>query len=126
MDGRARQVKQRPGRAGGDKIHVKANAKSKVELYKPAFLPFMKAVLYSCSLKLKTLKRWRAWRMTCARPANIPSTPDKVYKNDGWEGYGHWLGTGTVAHKDKQFLPFKKAVLHARSLKLKSGKEWTQ
>ena len=35
-------------------------------------------------------------------------------------GYGHWLGTGNVAPKDKQILPFKKALLHARSLKLKS------
>ena len=62
--------------------------------------------------------------MTGARPANIPSDPSTVYKHDGWQGWGHWLGTGAVAHKDKQFLPFKKALLHARSLKLKSQNEW--
>jgi hypothetical protein len=100
MDGGARQVKQRPGRAGEDKVHVKANAKSKVEPCKPAFLPFKKALLYARSLKLKTEKAWRAWRMTGARPANVPSGPDQVYKHDGWQGYGHWLGTATVAPKD--------------------------
>ena len=51
MDGGARQVKQPPGRAGEDKVHVKADAKSKVEPCKPAFLPFKKALLYARSLK---------------------------------------------------------------------------
>lgn len=49
--------------------------------------------------------------MTGARPANIPSSPETVYKHYGWQGHGHWLGTGTVALKDWQFLPFKKALL---------------
>ena len=69
-------------------------------------------------------KEWKAWCKSGARPANMPSTPDTTYKHDGWQGYGHWLGTGTVAHKDQQFLPFKKALLYARSLKLKSAKGW--
>ena len=52
--------------------------------------------------------------MVKARPANIPSHPDKVYKHDGWQGYGHWLGTGNVGvEKDHKFLPSKKALLHA-------------
>ena len=37
---------------------------------------------------------------------------------------GHWLGTGNVgAKKDQQFLSFKKALLYARSLKLKGKRE---
>ena len=36
----------------------------------------------------------------------MPSNPEIIYKHDGWQGYGHWLGTGNVASKDKQFLPF--------------------
>ena len=125
MDCGAVHAKQQPGSAGGVKVHVKVKAKSKVEPYKPAFLPFMKALLYARSLKLKTEKAWRAWRMTGARPANVPSGPDQVYKHDGWQGYGHWLGTGNVARKDQQVLPFKKALVYARSLKLKSKGEWT-
>ena len=56
--------------------------------------------------------------------AGIPSHPETIYKHEGWQAYGHWLGTGTVAPKDKQFLPFKQALLHARSLKLKANTEW--
>ena len=59
------------------------------------------------------------------RPANIPSSSQRTYKHEGWQGYGHWLGTGNVGvKKDQHFLPFKKALLYARSLKLKRKKEW--
>ena len=124
MDGGAGQAKQHPGRAGGGKVHVKAKAKNKVEPHKPTFLPFMKALLYARSLKLKNETEWRAWRMTGARPANIPSTPHAVYKHDGWEGWGNWLGTGNVGVKHHQFLPFKMALLYARALNLVGKKDW--
>jgi hypothetical protein len=88
------------------------------------FLPFKKALLYARALKLKTVKEWETWRITGSRPANIPSTPQVVYKHDGWQGYGHWLGTGNVATKDQRFLPFKKALVYARSLKLEGKEDW--
>ena len=122
MVGGSRQPRQQSGSAGGSKF----KAKIKVKLYKPAFLPFKKALLYARSLKVKNKKAWQAWRMTGARPANIPSAPDTVYKHDGWQGWGHWLGTGNQAGGKRDFLPFKQAVLHARSLKLKSEKEWRE
>ena len=79
---------------------------------------------YAHTLKLKGFREWNDWAKTGARPANMPSAPNITYKHDGWQGYGHWLGTNNVATKDKQFLPFKKALLHARSLKLTSNKDW--
>ena len=54
----------------------------------------------------------------------MPAAPHRIYKHDGWQGYGHWRGTGTVAHKAQQFLSFKKALLYARSLKQKGQQEW--
>ena len=111
---------QQSGGAGGSKF--KANIE--VNLYKPAFLPFKKALLYARSLKLKSQKDWAAWRMTGARAANIPSRPDHVYKHDGWQGYGHWLGTGNQVGGKLDFLPFKKALLYARSLKLTGKNDW--
>ena len=91
---------------------------------KLAFLPFKKALLYARTLKLKSRKEWKDWAKTGVRAANMPSCPDQIYKHDGWQGYGHWLGTGNVASKDQQFLRFKKALMYARSLKLKSQTEW--
>ena len=88
------------------------------------FLPFEEALLYARSLMLNSNQEWRAWRKSDARPAYIPAGPESIYKHDGWQGYGHWLGTSALAHKDRQFLPFKKALLYVRSLKLKGVKEW--
>ena len=88
------------------------------------FLPFKKALLYARSLKLKGFTEWRNWTKTGVRPAAMPSDPGKYYKHDGWQGFGHWLGTGNVAPQSQHFLPFKKALLHARSLKLKSTRDW--
>ena len=102
-----------------------ARKTSTVKAAKFTFLPFGKALLYARSLKLKTCREWAAWCKTSARPANIPSDPSKLYTQDGWQGFGHWLGTGNGKCNSKQFLPFDKALLHARSLKLKTQKEWT-
>ena len=121
MDGGSRQPRQQSGRAGGSKV----KAKIKVKLCKSALLPFKKALLYAHSLKLKGVKEWWVWSKSGARPANMPSAPQVVYKHAGWQGYRHWLGTGNqVGVKHHQFLPFKKAVLYARALKLGSQKEW--
>ena len=49
------------------------------------------------ALQLVSAAEWRAWCSSSARPSNVPSAPDKVYKHDGWLGWGHWLGTGNTA-----------------------------
>ena len=94
------------------------------DLHTKESLPFKKALVHARSLNLKSEKEWRAWAKTGARPANVPSAPHWVHERDGWQGHGHWLGTGNVAAKDQQFLPFEKALLHARSHKLKGLKDW--
>ena len=58
------------------------------------FLPFKQALEYACSLKLKGKSAWQTWSNSEDRPANIPSTPHATYRHEGWQGYGHWLGTG--------------------------------
>ena len=85
------------------------------------FLPFNKALFHARALKLKPVKEWNAWCKSGARPNNVPSSPHQTYKHDGW---GHWLGTITVAPEDHKFLPFKQALVCARALKLKTQKEW--
>ena len=88
------------------------------------FLPFTKARLHTRSLTLKDREEWPAWCVSSAPPANIPSNPHTTCRHDGWQGHGHWLGTGNLRTKD--FVPFKKALLYARSLKLKTNTEWRQ
>ena len=90
------------------------------------FLPFQEALAVARSLGLASLKEWEVWCKEGRRPANVPAAPRQVYKDGGWQGYGHWLGTSTQSSKAKkeQFLPFHEALRVARQLRLVSQKEW--
>jgi len=88
------------------------------------YLPFEDARNYVCNLGLKSQGEWRKWAKSDERPENIPSTPERVYMKKGWEGVGDWLGTGTIASQNLNYLPFEDAKQYVRSLGLKSQKEW--
>ena len=93
------------------------------------FAPFGQALAFAQSLNLASLKEWNAWCKEGMRPPNVPSQPDRAYKNGGWQGWGHWLGTGNQATQAKKarFLPFKEALAVARSLgraKMSGHVEW--
>jgi hypothetical protein len=80
------------------------------------FRAFEEARNFARSLKLKNKAEWVAYCTSGDKPDNIPSRPDKAYKNQGWLGYGDWLGN--------EFRPFAQAKELALSLKLKSQAEW--
>ena len=91
---------------------------------KTEFLPFDKALHFVRSLGLVSSTEWRIWYKSDTRPSNVPVNPNTVYKDDGWQGYGHWLGTGNTKPGTEAFLPFAEALTVARSLGLTSMKEW--
>ena len=90
---------------------------------------FKEAHEFALKLKLKNQKQWRSY---CKRhikglpllPEDMPANPDQVYKHTGWAGFGHWLGTGTIAPRLIIYRDFQAARNFARSLKLKDGREW--
>ena len=93
------------------------------------FLPFAEALAMARSFGLAGMasaKEWKVWCKEGMRPRNMPAHPNKVYKDHGWQGWGHWLGTGNQPSKDKkvQFLPFDEALRVARSLRLNTSSEW--
>jgi hypothetical protein len=59
------------------------------------------------------------------KPFDIPSNPDQVYKNHGWDGIGDWLGTGNVANSKKEFLSFELARAFVHTLGLKNARAWS-
>jgi superfamily II DNA or RNA helicase len=85
---------------------------------------FKKARAFARNLGLKSNKEWRDYCKSGKKPADMPVTPEQVYADIGWTGWGDWLGTGTVAPPLRQYRPFKKARAFARKLHLKSGEEW--
>jgi hypothetical protein len=58
---------------------------------------FKRARAFVLGLNLKSGTEWRDYCMSGKKPADIPNVPHKVYANDGWAGFGDWLGTGRVA-----------------------------
>ena len=86
---------------------------------------FKEARDFARSLNLKNIDEWRAYTKSGNKPDDIPSAPHKTYKKE-FKGVGDWLGTGTVASKDKVFRPFKEAREFVRSLWLQGYDEWEQ
>ena len=82
------------------------------------FLPFDGALTVAQSLKLANKVDWRAMCKNGLRPPNVPSTPDRTYKHDGWQGWGHWLGTDNVPGSlaNEMILPFDEAARRTRDL----------
>ena len=79
---------------------------------------------FAHSLHLKSRKEFNKWSKTPGRPHNIPSTPARVYANQGWSGFGDFLGTGNLKPGSIQWMPFEDARAFAHSLQLKGVKEW--
>jgi hypothetical protein len=43
-------------------------------------------------LQLKSLKEWKKYCKSGHKPEDIPAAPQSTYKQDGWKGWGDWLG----------------------------------
>ena len=84
---------------------------------------FEDARKFAHTLELNTLNEWTKFTQSNRRPDDIPVHPERTYKNE-WKGSGDWLGTGTVASKDRVYRPFKEAREFAQSLNFKSRKDW--
>ncbi len=95
------------------------------------YRPFKDARKFAHGLKLTSSTEWRQYSKgklpgKPQRPDDIPSNPDKTYKDEGWIGFGDWLGTGTIALRLREYRPFKDARKFAQGLNFSSGKEWHQ
>ena len=77
---------------------------------KQEWKPFEDARVFVRSLKLRGAEEWEEYRKSGKRPNDIPSNPDKIYKNDGWIDIGDWLGTGSIATKNSVYLSFNERV----------------
>jgi hypothetical protein len=86
------------------------------------YRPFKKAREFARGRRLKSEAEWRAYLRSGKKPADVPATPASVYANDGWVGWGDWLGTGRVTHGGQR--SFKDARDFVRRLGLKSSDEW--
>ena len=87
------------------------------------YKPFDEAKKFVHSLGLKSRKEWDKYSKSGKKSADIPTSPDRVYKRE-WQGFGDWLGTGSIANQNRKFRSFEEGRMFARSLGLKSKEDW--
>lgn len=98
--------------------------------YNKKFKKFEDTRKFVQSLNLNGWKEWNEYCQSGKKPTDIPSSPNKQYKNDGWKNYGDWLGTGIISVKEQSenYLTFDEARIEAREIAKKLGitstKEW--
>ena len=87
-------------------------------------MPFAAGLEHARALGLKSVRQWELWAKSGARQPAMPSHPNQVYAESGWEGWRHWLGTGGEPgpRKKKDWMPFAAGLEYARALGLKSAK----
>ena len=95
--------------------------------YRPGYVAgewrgFEEARAYARDLGLKSQDEWEEWSKSGDRPPDIPSSPDKVYKDEGWNGWSDFLGNRPAG----EWRDFEEARDHVRDLGLKSVKEWKE
>jgi hypothetical protein len=78
---------------------------------------------FAQNLGLKSGTEWKEYRKSDEMPSDIPSNPNRTYKKD-FKGMGDFLGTGTVAPKDKVYRSFTDAREFVIPLNLKGLREW--
>lgn len=57
----------------------------------PEFLPYDQAKELVASLNITKVSEWRELCRTGGRPENVPSNPDRTFKNKGWVSWNHFL-----------------------------------
>jgi hypothetical protein len=90
-----------------------------------AWKSFTEARAYVRGLELKSQKGWEAWSKSSQRPSDIPSSPDRTYRDAGWVSWPDWLGFEGRAPPGSM-LPFAVGRAYARKLKLKNQPEWQE
>lgn len=93
--------------------------------------PFEEARAYVRDLKLNNLKEWLLYVKGdlpghSPKPADIPNSPELIYKGEGWKGYGDWFGTFTLAPFKRKYRSFEEAREFARGLGITSSEKWIE
>jgi hypothetical protein len=101
----------------------------RIQTQQREYKSYKEARKWATELKLNSESDWRVFKKKNKLPPDIPATPDKIYANSGWNGYGEFLGYESkkqmIRDKDFQFyrdLARKISHLHG----LTSRSDWTK
>ncbi len=61
-------------------------------------------------------RQYGALHKTGEIPFDLPSRPDQTYKGKGWRTWGHFLGTGRVANREKSFRSLEESMEYVQRI----------
>lgn len=104
---------------GNDRVHA-----SKLE-----YRTFEKARAFVRSIGIQTETEWRAYcrgeiHRSTPRPIDVPSNPNRSYRDHGWVTWGYFLGTNSVALYNRTYRSFASARAYVREQGLVDSKVW--
>jgi superfamily II DNA or RNA helicase len=76
--------------------------------------------------KLQSTKEWADFCKSGKKPSNIPNRPSAVYKDNGWNGWGDWLGTKTIANFNKTYMPFEQLKQLVKENRIGTQMQWNE
>lgn len=89
-------------------------------------LSYLEAKKIVQEFNLKSTKEWANFCKSGDKPTNIPNRPSAVYKGKGWNGWGDWLGTKTIAHFNKEYISFTELKNLVKTNKIKTQTQWNE
>ena len=94
--------------------------------FNKVFWEFNKARNYVLKLQLSKRDEFKNIATQGLLPSGVPTNPNRTYAQTGWQSWGHWLGTNSVATFNKSYLPYQEARAFVHQLKLRNWTEWRQ
>jgi superfamily II DNA or RNA helicase len=94
--------------------------------FNKVFWEYNKARNYVLKLRLSKKDEFKDLATQGLLPSGVPTNPNRTYAQTGWQSWGHWLGTNSVATFNKSYLPYQEARAFVHQLKLRNWTEWRQ
>jgi len=107
-----------------DKFNKSIQLKIWNKIAKINFRSYSDSEKYARLQKLSGERNWRIYTKSKKFPQDIPTNPNRYYKNKGWKNWGVFLGTGTVAPYKIIYKTFILAKKYARLQKLSGENNW--
>jgi superfamily II DNA or RNA helicase len=86
-----------------------------------SFKSFNETRKFARMLGISSCKEWVGFCKNQNKPQDIPSNPNKMFKDKGWKGWPDFLGK-----RKTEYRTYEGTKKFARSLNLKSKKEWSE
>ena len=97
--------------------------KNQVQTSSHRWMSFEEAKAFIRSEGIQTSIEFEEWKRSGKRPEDFPSNPDKIYKKE-WISWGDFFGTGSIAHRKKEFMSFEEAKAFIRNEGIQTSAEF--